>query len=116
MDTPQTVTTTRAPAVLTTWEQAMWLYEALEQNVGLDGWSGVDTPQTVMTTRAPAVLKTFFSCSVTCPNSADSLRVTCEVSAGERILLQKDNTRPLNKQTNQKTECLDMDQTYIVLF
>ena len=38
----------------------MWLYEALEQNVGLDGWmDGVgDTPQTVMTTRAPSVLIT----------------------------------------------------------
>ena len=35
----------------------MWLYKALEQNVGLDGVDGVDTPWTVMTTRAPAVLK-----------------------------------------------------------
>ena len=35
----------------------MWLQEALEQNVGLDGVDGVDTPWTVMTTRAPAVLK-----------------------------------------------------------
>ena len=32
--------------------QAIWLYEASEQNVE---W--MDTPQTVMTTRAPAVLK-----------------------------------------------------------
>ena len=46
--------------VMTPWEQAIWLYEASEQNVDwvMDGveWSGVDTPQTVMTTRAPAVL------------------------------------------------------------
>ena len=34
------------------------LYEAFEQNVGLDGLDGVgDTPWTVTTTRAPAVLK-----------------------------------------------------------
>ena len=48
--------------VMTPWEQAIWLYEASEQKVGLDGWmDGVDTPQTVMTTRAPAVLTTQFT-------------------------------------------------------
>ena len=42
--------------VMTPWEQAIWLYGASEQKVGLgDGW--MDTPQTVTTTRAPAVLK-----------------------------------------------------------
>ena len=46
--------------VMTPWEQAIWLYEASDQNVDwMDGVDGVgDTPQTAMTTRAPAVLKT----------------------------------------------------------
>ena len=41
---------------MTPWEQAILLFGASEQNVGVDGWMG-DTPQTVMTTRAPVVLK-----------------------------------------------------------
>ena len=37
---------------------ALW---ALEQNVGLDGWTGQgDAPKTAMTNGAPAVLKTGF--------------------------------------------------------
>ena len=44
--------------VRTPWEQALWLYGASEQKVGVDwsGLSGADTPQTVVTTTAPAVL------------------------------------------------------------
>ena len=45
--------------VRTPWEQAIWVYGALEQNIGLSNW--MDTPQTAMTTRAPAVLKTSIS-------------------------------------------------------
>ena len=68
MDTPQTVMTTRAPAVLTN----ILLQNALNVNNTIKaggsteraqskmsewvtGW--MDTPQTVMTTRAPPVLK-----------------------------------------------------------
>ena len=41
--------------VRTPWEQAIWVYGALEQNIGLSSW--MDTPQTAMTTRAPAELE-----------------------------------------------------------
>ena len=46
---------------MTPLEYAVCLYEASQQNVGVEcsgvEWSGLDTPLTVTITRAPAVLK-----------------------------------------------------------
>ena len=56
MDTPQTVMTTRAPAVLKIPSKLEVAPHALKMcEWVMDGW--MDTPQTVTTTRAPTVLK-----------------------------------------------------------